>query len=103
MGQKNRNVLLWISFFMDLCINLATLYFVYIYLNPLINAPFGKRAMLIALIVTAVTSLIYLMLNVYTLKREEHLHKALLKTMIAHVAAYIIATMLIMIFSPESI
>lgn len=101
MGQKNRNVLLWISFFMDLCINLATLYFVYIYLNPLINAPFGKRAMLIALIVTAVTSLIYLMLNVYTLKREEHLHKALLKTMIAHVAAYIIATMLIMIFSPE--
>lgn len=101
MGQKNKNVLLWISFFMDLCINLATLYVVYIYLNDIVKAPFGKRALVIALIVTIATSIIYFMFNIYSLKRSAHLHMALLKTIMAHIVAYFITTMFIMIFSPE--
>ncbi len=101
MGQKNKNVLLWISFFMDLCINLATLYVVYIYLNDIVKAPFGKRALVIALIVTAATSVTYFMFNIYSLKRSAHLHMVLLKTIMAHVVAYFITTLFIMIFSPE--
>ncbi|MBQ4509873.1 MAG: undecaprenyl-phosphate glucose phosphotransferase [Clostridia bacterium] len=101
MGQKNKTVLLWISFFLDLLINLTALYFVYTYLNKQINAPFGKKAMAIALIVALATSLIYLMFNIYTLKRSAHLHVVLIKTVIAHIVAYSSVTMMIMIFSPE--
>ncbi len=101
MGQKNKNILLLVSFFMDLCINLATLYLVFTLLNCYISAPFGKKAMAIALIVVGITSLIYFMFNIYSLKRFEKLHMVLLKTIIAHLSAFFAVTMLIVIFSPE--
>lgn len=101
MGQKNRNVLLWISFFADLCINLATLYFVFVLLNRYIGAPFGKKAMADAIIIVAITSLIYFLFNIYSLKRFEKLHIALIRTIIAHLSAFFIATILIVLFSPE--
>ena len=101
MGQKNKNVLLWISFFADLCINLSTLYLAYTYLNSYINAPFGERAIIVALGVTFATSILYFMFNIYTLKRFEKLSIVLLRTIIAHITAYVSATMLIVIFSPE--
>ena len=101
MGQKNKSVLLWISFFMDLCINLATLYLVFVMLNTYINAPIGKRAMAISLIITGITSLIYFMFNIYSLKRFEKLHKALLRTVIAHLTAFFMVIMLIVLFVQE--
>ena len=90
MGQKNKNVLLWVSFFMDICINLATLYFVYVYLNGYIGAPFEKREMAVSLIVVAFTSLVYFMFNIYSFKLSSKLHMVLLKTIIAHIVAYFI-------------
>lgn len=100
MGQKNKNVLLWVSFFMDLCINLASLYFVYVCLNGYIGAPFEKKELTISLIVVAFTSLVYFMFNIYSFKLSSKLHMVLLKTIIAHVVAYFTVTMFIMIFSP---
>ena len=99
MGQKNKNVLLWISFFMDLCINLAILYFVYIFdENKVI---IHKREMIVSLAVVAITSLIYFMFNIYAFKNLDKLHKVLLKTFMAHIVSYFIVIMLIMAFSPE--
>ena len=101
MGQKNRNVLLWISFFMDICINLSTLYFVYMFIDVCPKSIIGKTQMAVSLIVVFATSLIYFMFSIYTIKASEKLRKVLLKTITAHVVSFFIVTLLIMIFSPE--
>lgn len=101
MGQKNRNVLLWISFFMDLCINLLTLYFVYMFIDVCSKSIIGKTQMAVSLIVVFATSLIYFMFSIYTIKASEKLRKVLVKTITAHIVSFIIVTLLIMIFSTE--
>ena len=100
MGQNNRRVLLWISFFADLCINLATLYLVFMSLNKYIGAPIGKRAMANAIILVLVTSLIYFMFNIYSFKRFERLRMALLRTIIAQLSSFVLVIMLVVLFSP---
>lgn len=101
MGQKNKNILLWISFFADLCINLATLYIVFVFLNGYIGAYFGKRTMANALILVGITSLIYFLFNIYSLKRFEKLRVALLKTVLAEATAFSIAIISLAIFSTQ--
>ena len=101
MGQRNIKVLLWISFFADLLINLATLYFVFTLLNVYIEASIGKRAMALALIIVGATSLVYFMFNIYSLKRFERLHMVLLRTVIAHLTAFFATVILIAIIAPK--
>lgn len=101
MGQKNRKILLWISFFADLCLNLATLYLVFVLLNSNIGAPIGKRAMASAIILVLVTSFVYFMFNIYSFKRFERLHMVLIRTVFAHLTAFFVALIFIAIIAPK--
>ncbi len=101
MGQKNRNVLLLISFFSDACINLSAIYVSLVLLNGYISADFGKRAMTGALAMAAITSFVYFLFNIYSIKRFEKLHKALLRTVGAELISFFITITFIFIVSPK--
>lgn len=101
MGQKNKNILLWISFFADLCINLVVLYFVFRYLNAYIGVSFGMKKMANALVLVGITSLIYFLFNIYSFRRFERLSVALFKTVMAELTAFFITVMILAVLSRE--
>ncbi len=100
MGQRNKVILLWISAIADLFINLVVIYVAFMLLKDHIAESFGKRAMLVALIIAFATSLIYFLFNIYSFKRFEKLQRALVRTIIAQITAYSMALIAIVVLSP---
>ena len=100
MGQRNKNIILWLSAIFDLFINLLTILVVFFMMHEYLQG-FQKLEMGIAIGLTIVTSLIYVFFNLYNLKRFEKLRKKLTKTLLAQLVAYSIFLIVITIFSQD--
>ena len=101
MGQKNKNVLLLISFFADLCINLLSVLCAFLLLGDRIMQGFGKRAMICTIFLVVLTSFIYFLFSIYTLKRFEKLYRLLLRTVAAQITSMFISLAMLVIFAPK--
>ena len=100
MGEKNYKVILWVSAISDLVINLGTILFAFLIMSQHMDfSDFGKPQMAVAIGITLFASIIYLFFSIYTTKRFEKLHKALLRTFFAQVIVYLVAILVIAIFA----
>ena len=100
MGEKNYKVILWVSAISDLVINLGTILFAFLIMSQHMDfSDFGKPQMAVAIGITLFASVIYLFFSIYTTKRFEKLHKALLRTFFAQIIVYLIAILVIAIFA----
>ena len=100
MGEKNYKVILWVSAISDLVINLGTILFAFLIMSQHMDfSDFGKPQMAVTIGVTLFASIIYLFFSIYTTKRFEKLHKALLRTFFAQIIVYLIAILVIAIFA----
>ena len=98
MGQRNKNIILWLSAALDLFINLLTILAVFFMMYEHMQG-FQKLEMAIAIGLTVITSIIYFLANLYNLERFEKLHKKLMRTFIAQGVAYTIFIIVITLFS----
>ncbi len=96
MGRRNRIIILWVSAFLDLFINLAVILIAFLMMQSYL-VDFQKLEMAITIGLTILTSFIYLFFSLYNLKRNERLHKKLIKTFLAQFVAYIIFLIVITI------
>ncbi len=94
MGQKNNMIILWVSAFLDLLLNLSTILVVFLLMYPSLPG-FGKVQMAGAICFVALTSFFYFFASTYNLKRFEKLRVKLLKTTIAQAISYVIAILFI--------
>ena len=99
MGQKNKTILLWISFFADLCINLAVVYTLLMIYKSKLNSSFGTRATVCTIVLIIATSFIYFLFNIYSLKRFEKLHKLLIKTLLAQATSLFVTVAIVIFFA----
>ena len=94
MGRRNRIVILWVSAFLDLFINLSTILVVFFSMSEYLQS-FQKLEMAITIGLTVITSFIYILFSLYNLKRNERLRVKLLKTFLAQFVAFTIFVIVI--------
>jgi len=97
MGQKNNTIILWLSAFLDLLINLSTIFVVFLLMYKRL-AGFGKVQMTVAIVFVLFTSLCYFYASTYNLKRFEKLRIKLLRSFIAQLVSYIVALIFLTVF-----
>ncbi len=100
MGQRNRIIILWVSAFLDLFLNLSTILVVFFMMHTYLPG-FQKLEMAVTIGLTILTSFIYLFFSLYNLKRNERLHIKLIKTFFAQFVAYTIFLIVITISGPN--
>ena len=100
MGQKNRNIILWVSAFLDLFINLSTILVAFFMMHMYLES-FEKLEMAITIGLTILTTFIYILFSLYNLKRNERLRVKLFKTFLAQFTAYTIFLILITATGPN--
>lgn len=98
MGQRNRAIILWVSAFLDLFLNLSTILVVFFMMHTYLE-DFQKLEMAITIGLTILTSFIYLFFSLYNLKRNEKLRVKLFKTFMAQFVAYTIFLIVITVFA----
>ena len=98
MGQRNRVIILWVSAFLDLFLNLSTILVVFFMMHTYLE-DFQKLEMAVTIGLTILTSFIYLFFSLYNLKRNEKLRVKLFKTFMAQFVAYTIFLIVITAFA----
>ena len=100
MGEKNYKILLWLSGIGDLVINLGTILCVFLIMSKHADfSGFGKIQMAVTIGITCFASIVYLLFNIYSVKRFEKLRKSLLKTFLAQLVVFVISLLVIAIFA----
>ena len=103
MGQKNNNILLWLSACCDFFINLATVFVTLLLFKDKLTNDITRTSVIIVMGFVLFASLTYLFFNVYSLKRFEKLRRAILRTTLAHLVVYLVVLASILIFTEGKI
>ena len=99
MGQKNNNILLWISAVCDFLINLTTTFIATLLFKEKLIDDVTRTSLIIIIGFILLASLVYLFFNIYSLKRFEKLHKAILRTVLAQLVIYVVILFSILLFT----
>ena len=99
MGQKNNNILLWVSAACDFLINLATTFIALLLFKNRLIDDISRTSIIIIIGFVFLASLVYLFFNIYSFKRFEKLHRAILRTFLAHLIMYIVVLFSILLFT----